>query len=42
VVGGAATFLRGLALWIAPTRPGEVPHFDAEARQRLTALGYLR
>jgi arylsulfatase A-like enzyme len=32
----------GLALWIAPTRSGEVPHFDAEARQRLTALGYLR
>jgi len=32
----------GVALWVAPTGPGDVPQFDAEARQRLSALGYLR
>jgi arylsulfatase A-like enzyme len=32
----------GLALWITPTGRGEAPTFDAEARERLKALGYLR
>jgi arylsulfatase A-like enzyme len=32
----------GLALWITPTGRGEAPSFDAEARERLKALGYLR
>ena len=31
----------GVALGRAD-QPGEVPQFEAEARQRLTALGYLR
>jgi len=32
----------GIAMWIVPRIRGEVPQFDAEARQRLSALGYLR
>jgi arylsulfatase A-like enzyme len=32
----------GIALWIVPRGRGDVPQFDAEARQRLSALGYLR
>lgn len=32
----------GLALWITPTDRAEAPSFDAEARDRLKALGYLR
>jgi arylsulfatase A-like enzyme len=32
----------GLALWVTPTGRAEAPSFDAEARDRLKALGYLR
>jgi hypothetical protein len=32
----------GVALWLTPTRRGEVPELDAEARERLKTLGYLR
>jgi hypothetical protein len=32
----------GVALWITPTGRGLVPEFDAEARDRLKSLGYLR
>ena len=32
----------GVALWLTPTRPGEVPELDPEARERLKTLGYLR
>ena len=31
-----------VAVWITPTGRGEVPAFDAEARDRLKGLGYLR
>jgi len=34
--------LGGIALWIVPEGRGGVPQFDAEARERLSALGYLR
>jgi arylsulfatase A-like enzyme len=32
----------GVALWIVPRVRPDIPEFDAEARERLTALGYLR
>jgi arylsulfatase A-like enzyme len=32
----------GVALWITPAARDEPPQFDAEARDRLEALGYLR
>jgi hypothetical protein len=34
--------LPGIALWLTPTRSGEAPELDAEARERLKTLGYLR
>jgi arylsulfatase A-like enzyme len=32
----------GVAVWITPLARSEAPQFDAEARQRLKVLGYLR